>query len=433
MCGIATFIGSFLLLFVYTDILTRKATKEYTGDILYRRQINHVDEIKYNKISQLGPISKVLRSFFSNKENDKKIDYSVDAITSVVKQLQKLQNVAFSGIDKSDESLNTNNEEEFVKKDLDKIVLEYLSQVKKQLEIPSESIKNTNNDDDDGGNDNNNTPNDDNISENNVSNNNDNDEICTKDNEKTNNNIEARGETLLWFNTIVSYIAIFANKLSASQDKQYTQYDKKDKNKDDIKNPKIASKRSIVITKLVNDTLQNVNRPQFLGLTQIEYLELGYIFPQIHDITIINSNFNEPIILDIDFSIVTDSVIEVSTALVASIKSIQLIDLPLQLALSNVLLSGRIRIAIDLNIDKPSVAFCFTDTPDIRFDIATAFGNRIQLINIPLLYGLLHKLLLNAINNKLVADNIININILEEYLDELHSKIKNLKSKSSAA
>lgn len=81
--------------------------------------------------------------------------------------------------------------------------------------------------------------------------------------------------------------------------------------------------------------------------------------------------------------------------------------LPLQVALSNLYIDARVRLSLDLDPLAPTVAITLMQEPTIRFDIASAIGAHVQLVNIPHIRSVLSVFIARAIQATAVYPNVL--------------------------
>jgi hypothetical protein len=97
-------------------------------------------------------------------------------------------------------------------------------------------------------------------------------------------------------------------------------------------------------------------------------------------------------------------------------------SLPVQVALSNIFVSGVLRICVDTSLASPGLSLCLIGEPILRFDLASALGYQVQLVNVPHLHGLLYKVLTDTIRTQIVAPHIVSVTAPAGLIADLKAK-----------
>ena len=100
-----------------------------------------------------------------------------------------------------------------------------------------------------------------------------------------------------------------------------------------------------------------------------------------------------------------------------------LLSLPATVALSNLLISGKMRVCIDTSLASPGISLCFLAPPTFRFNAGTALGYRIQLLCINALPALLHSALTHALHAAVLAPNMVSFTLPTEVIDQAKKKM----------
>ncbi len=185
-----------------------------------------------------------------------------------------------------------------------------------------------------------------------------------------------------------------------------------------------ATEPQSILLQLLNDQLRQFPRPDFLGPTTVTKFTIGTVAPLLHRVQICSWAKDQPLEVEFDLTYAGDSVFEVNTSLVVNALAVTaLATLPVQVALSNVYFSSRVRLSLDLTPADPSIAVCFMQQPDIRFDIASALGHHVQLVNIPHIRSILHKFIHEAIATLFVYPAVQTFPLLPRPLHDLREMI----------
>lgn len=261
------------------------------------------------------------------------------------------------------------------------------------------------------------------------------------------------GESAVWFNVLIMTALRFVFDLTQFIEIENAGSVKKIHPRTHSahpENPEILpcgeNTESTVLLSLLNSLLSKAELPPALGPVVLSHLRLGHFYPVIHEARVVHfsspphSNSaesasdeevalpeREPVVMEIDFSLVADSAVELHTSLRVGAGPIpDLATLPIQAAVSGIFFGGRLRFALDFDVKSPSVALCFTEEPLVNLEVATAIGHSVQLVNIPHLHGALLSLIRTNLKQHMVAPQMLTFPILGEQIEQVKIFVSDL-------
>jgi len=144
------------------------------------------------------------------------------------------------------------------------------------------------------------------------------------------------------------------------------------------------------------------------------------ITPLVHRVQVLSAEPGEPVVFEVEATYTGDSVVEVATSVKIDAFGIEnLASMPVQVAVSNIFVSACVRCSLSLTPTDSALSLCLVEPPTVRFDIASALGYYLQLVNTPHIHSLLHRLITGALDKAVVAPNIVSIPLLRGVLTSL--------------
>jgi len=189
----------------------------------------------------------------------------------------------------------------------------------------------------------------------------------------------------------------------------------------------VRSNSSALILDWLNRAIKTIREispaKDVIDETTVTTFSLGTVAPTIHRVQLISWRREEPLELEVDFTFVSDTRIELETAFQVSLPVVgDIISLPVRLAVGEFTFAGRARIALDLAVSEPHFSFCFTSPPHIDFEIASVIGDSLQLVNIDI-HATLKRLIDEAVAQTCVYPYSVQKNLLPMPYSDLKMKL----------